>query len=73
MAWKNTGKIRDSTAGTKLTPMMWKAWAPISSTWASEVKIRSSGSGISSKQATPTSMKVIATRMESFTICWHRW
>ena len=69
MAWKKTGRIREGTAGRKLMPMMWKAWTPISRTAGSAVKMRSSCSGISSKQAIPTSMKDIAealTRMDNF-------
>ena len=67
MAWKKTGRIREGTAGRKLMPMMWKAWTPISRTAGSAVKMRSSCSGISSKQAIPTSMKDMASRTEFFT------
>ena len=72
MAWKNTGKIRESTAGRKLRPMMWKAWVPMAKTSGSEVNSPRSCAGISSKQAIPTSMNIMASTMESFTTRWQR-
>ena len=65
MAWKNTGIIRESTAGKKLSAMIRSAISPICNTAASRENRASKPLGNASKHTMPTSIKAaeIATAL----------
>lgn len=67
MAWKNTGIIRENTAGKKLNAMMRRAVFPICSTAASCENRASKPVGNASKHTMPTSIKAqeIATALRT--------